>query len=64
MENGKLEIENAIARLKEYVWKDRLIRKGNINTDYEKFCETYCRDIELIIAAYENTARELLARGK
>lgn len=59
------EIDICINNLKKYVRIDReSIRHGQCESDYEKFCEGHCRDIEFLICAYENVTRELLARGE
>ena len=57
------EVQEHIENLKNYVRIDREnIRHGQCKSDYEKFCEGHCRDIEFLICAYENVERELLAR--
>lgn len=63
MEDGKKEIENTISNLKRYIEIDRKRRNNTCYSEFDKFCEKHCKDIELIICVYENTARELIARG-
>lgn len=39
--------------LKEFVERDRMLRKNSVESDYDKFCETTCRAIETILAENE-----------
>ena len=50
-------IDEAVAELKEYIRKDRLIRENHVESDFEKFCEGHCRDIETILVALESLER-------
>lgn len=50
-------IDEAVAELKEYIRKDRLIRENHVESDFEKFCEGHCRDIETILTALESLER-------
>lgn len=36
--------------LKEFVKRDRMLRENSVKSDYDKFCETTCRAIEIILA--------------
>lgn len=36
--------------LKEFVERDRMLRKNSVKSDYDKFCETTCRAIEVILS--------------
>lgn len=58
------EVDLHISKLRNYVSVDRNIRHHKSESDFEQFCESHCQDIEFLICAYENVARELLARGK
>lgn len=55
-------INDAVAELREYIRKDRLIRENHVESDFEKFCEGHCRDIETILDALESLER--IADGK
>ena len=63
----RLKQKNNIDALKEYVFLDRQLRNGSVESDYDKFCEEHCTDIEELIAEnerlkrekYENNAREI-----
>lgn len=55
-------IDDAITELREYVRKDRVIRGNKVESDFEKFCEGHCRDIELVLDAIESLER--IADGK
>lgn len=39
--------------LKEFIKRDRMLRKNSVKSDYDKFCETTCRAIETILAENE-----------
>ena len=54
-------IDEAIAELREYVRKDRVLRENKVESDFEKFCEGHCRDIEIVLDALES--RERIADG-
>ena len=55
-------IDDAITELREYVRKDRVIRENKVESDFEKFCEGHCRDIEFVLDALES--QERTADGK
>lgn len=55
-------IDDAIAELREYVRKDRVIRENKVESDFEKFCEGHCRDIETVLDALQSLER--IANGK
>lgn len=55
-------IDESVANLREYVRKDRIVRENRIESDFEKFCEGHCRDIEIVLDALES--RERIADGK
>lgn len=55
-------IDEAVANLKEYTRKDRIIRENHVESDFEKFCEGHCRDIETVLVALESLER--IADGK
>lgn len=50
-------IDEAVANLKEYIRKDRLLRENHVESDFEKFCEGHCRDIETVLVALESLER-------
>lgn len=50
-------IDEAVANLKEYIRKDRLLRENHVESDFEKFCEGHCRDIETVLDALESLER-------
>ena len=50
-------IDEAVANLKEYIRKDRIVRENHVESDFEKFCEGHCRDIETILDALESLER-------
>ena len=50
-------IDEAVANLKEYIRKDRIVRENHVESDLEKFCEGHCRDIETILDALESLER-------
>ena len=55
-------IDEAVAELREYIRKDRLIRENHVESDFEKFCEGHCRDIEIVLDVLESLER--IANGK
>ena len=55
-------IDEAKAELREYVRKDRIVRQNCVESDFEKFCEGHCRDIETVLDALESLER--IADGK
>ena len=55
-------IDEAVANLREYIRKDRLIRENHVESDFEKFCEGHCRDMEIVLFALESLER--IADGK
>lgn len=55
-------IDEAVANLKEYTRKDRIVRENHVESDFEKFCEGHCRDIETLIEAVESLER--IVNGK
>lgn len=55
-------IDEAVANLKEYTRKDRIIRENHVESDFEKFCEGHCRDIEIVLEALESLER--ISNGK
>lgn len=55
-------IDEVVAELREYIRKDRVIRENKAESDFEKFCEGHCRDIELVLDALESLER--IADGK
>lgn len=46
-------LNDAIAELREYIRKDRIVRENREESDFEKFCEGHCRDIELVLDSFE-----------
>lgn len=48
-----MEVESAIAILKDYVNTDRQIRNHSLESDFDKFCETTCIAIETVIDKLE-----------
>ena len=50
-------IDEAVAELREYIRKDRVIRENKAESDFEKFCEGHCRDIETVLVALESLER-------
>ncbi len=44
-----------IENLKEYIELDRALQKNQVESDFEKYCEDHCKDIEQLI----NEAEEL-----
>lgn len=52
-------IDDAVAELREYVRKDRVLRENKVESDFEKFCEGHCRDIETVLDAIESLERSL-----
>lgn len=50
-------IDEAIENLKEYIRKDRFIRQNRTESDFEKFCEGHCLDIETVLDALESLER-------
>lgn len=55
-------LDEAIAELKEYVRKDRILRENHTESDFEKFCEGHCKDIETVLEALESLER--ITNGK
>lgn len=55
-------INDAVAELREYIRKDRIVRQNSVESDFEKFCEGHCRDIETVLDALESLER--IADGK
>ena len=55
-------IDEAVAELREYIRKDRLLRENHVESDFEKFCEGHCRDIEIVLGALESLER--ITNGK
>jgi hypothetical protein len=45
----KINVDKAIEILKDYVELDRVIREGDTESDYSKFCEEKCLSIESLI---------------
>ena len=43
------ETDEVITRLKDYITIDREIRDNETESDYEKFCESHCKDIEYLM---------------
>lgn len=50
-------IDEVVANLKEYIRKDRALRENHVESDFEKFCEGHCRDIETVLFALESLER-------
>ena len=48
-----IEVEGAIAILKDYVNTDRQIRNHSLESDFDKFCETTCIAIETVLNELE-----------
>ena len=48
-----IEVEGAIAILKDYVNTDRQIRNHRTESDFEQFCETTCIAIETVLNELE-----------
>lgn len=42
-------LERSIENLIRYIELDRKIRNNKIDSDFEKFCENHCKDIENLI---------------
>ena len=55
-------IDEAVAELRDYIRKDRIVRENRVESDFEKFCEGHCRDIEIVLEALESLER--IADGK
>lgn len=55
-------IAEAVSELRDYISADRIVRQNHTDTDFEKFCEGHCRDIEIVLDALES--RERIADGK
>lgn len=53
----KKTIDEAVAELREYIRKDRIVRQNSVESDFEKFCEGHCRDIETVLDALESLER-------
>ena len=51
-------LNEAIAELREYIRKDRVIRQNRTESDFEKFCEGHCKDIEMVLDALEFVMEE------
>lgn len=47
------KLEQAIKNLKEYIEIDRRYRGTRDNSDFDKFCENHCNDIEIILKEIE-----------
>lgn len=50
-------IDEAVAELREYIRKDRVLRENKAESDFEKFCEGHCRDIETVLDALQSLER-------
>lgn len=50
-------IDEAVAELRDYVRKDRILRENRVESDFEQFCEGHCRDIEVVLDALESLER-------
>ena len=55
-------IDEAVAELRDYIRKDRIVRENRVESDFEKFCEGHCRDIEIVLEALESLER--ISNGK
>lgn len=48
-----------IKRLQEYISSDRVLRNNQTKSDFDKFCEQHCSDIELLLKENEILKRNL-----
>ena len=51
----KMNIDEAIELLQDYIKADREIREGDTESDYSKFCEEKCEAIESLIEYVHST---------
>lgn len=52
-----MDIKKAKKILTEYINTDREMRRGQVESDYEKFCEEVCVAIETVMKSNEDKDR-------
>ena len=42
-------LRRSIANLNKYIYDDRNFRKNSLKSDFDRFCESHCKDIENVL---------------
>lgn len=42
-------LKRSIANLNKYIYDDRNVRNNSLESDFDRFCESHCKDIENVL---------------